>query len=263
VSIDDRTRRTSGTMRWVILIFASAIVTSAAQAGPPFVTDDPETPPLHGWEINIPLSLEHETGESVIEAPVLDVNFGLTPNVQLMVEFAFLHATLDEDQTEHGLSDTGIGVKWRFMEEGPKAPQIALYPKVVIPTGDRRRGLGEGKASYVLPVVAQKSWGAWTVFGNLGGVLQNTQGSRDFWFQGVTVVREVGPHLELGVEEYGNSPTDLDEPSSLGFNAGGAWNVGKVVNVLFSAGRTFRGEAATTAYLGIQLLLGGAGESSE
>jgi len=180
-----------------------------------------------------------------------------------MVEFAFLHATLGESQTEHGLSDTGIGVKWRFLEESPKVPQIAVYPEVVIPTGDRRRGLGEGKASYVFPLLVQKSWGAWTVFGNLGGVLQNTKGSQDFWFQGVVVVREVGPHLELGVEEYGNSPTDRDEPSSLGFNAGGTWTVGKAVNVLFSAGRTIRGEQATTGYLGIQLLLGGAGESSE
>jgi len=244
-------------VRWATFLLLSVVVATGAQAGPPFVTDDPETPPLHGWEINIPLSLEHETGESVIEAPVLDINYGLASNVQLMVEFAFLHSTPGGSRTEHGLSDTGVGVKWRFVEESPGAPQIAVYPKVVIPTGDSRRGLGEGKASWVLPLVAQKSWGAWTVFGNLGGVLQNRPGSRDFWFQGVTVVREVAPNVELGIEEYGNSPTDLDEPSSLGFNAGGAWTVGKAVNVLFSAGRTFQGEAATTAYLGIQLLLGG------
>jgi hypothetical protein len=241
----------------------SAIIATGVQAGPPFVTDDPDIPPPHSWEINIPLSLEHETGESVIEAPVLDVNYGLTKNVELMLEFAFLHATTGGSNTEHGLSDTGIGVKWRFLEESPRAPQIAVYPQVVIPTGDRRRGLGEGKASYVLPLVAQKSWGAWEVFGNVGGVLQNTPGSRNFWYEGVAVVREVGPHVELGLEEYGNSPTDLDEPSSLGFNAGGIWTVGRSVGVLFSAGHTFRGVATRTAYLGIQLLLGGADQGSE
>jgi hypothetical protein len=261
--MDDRTRRTSGRVKWVILLLVSVVVAAAAHAGPPFVTDDPDIPPLHGWEINIPLSLEHETGESVMEAPVLDINYGLAKNVELMLEFAFLHASAAGGPTEHGLSDTGIGVKWRFVEEGPQVPQIAVYPQVVIPTGDRRRGLGEGKASYVLPLVAQKSWGAWTVFGNLGGVVQNRAGSRDFWYQGVAVVREVGPHVELGIEEYGNSPTDLDEPSSLGFNAGGIWELGDAVAILFSAGRTFRGEPATTAYLGIQLLLGGAGEGSE
>ena len=250
-------------MRWATSLLVSVVVATAAQAGPPYVTDDPETPPLHGWEINIPLSLEHETGESVIEAPVLDINYGLTSNVQLMVEFAFLHATLGGNRTEHGLSDTGVGVKWRFLEEDPQAPQIAVYPRVVIPTGDNRRGLGEGKASYVFPLVAQKSWGAWTVFGNLGGVLQNRPGSRDFWFQGLVLVREVSPSLELGLEEYGNSPTDRDERTSIGFNVGGIWKVADATGVLFSAGRTFRGEQATTVYLGIQVLVGGSRANSE
>jgi len=250
-------------MRWATLLLVSVIVTTAAQAGPPFVTDDPETPPLHGWEINVPFTLEHETAESVLEAPLFDINYGLTATVQLMVEFAFLHATLGENRTEHGLSDTGVGVKWRFLEEGPQAPQIAVYPQVVIPTGGSRRGLGEGKASYVLPLIAQKSWGRWTMFGNVGAVLQSRPGSRDFWFQGLVLVREVSPCLELGLEEYGNSPADRDEPSSLGFNLGGTWKVAHTVGVLFSAGRTVRGEQATTVYLGIQLLLGGAGESSE
>jgi hypothetical protein len=250
-------------VRWATSLLVSVIVAAAAEGGPPFVTDDPETPPFHGWEINIPLSLEQETGTSVIEAPVLDINYGLTANIQLMIEFAFLYSTTEETGTEHGVSDTGIGVKWRFVEEGPKAPQIALYPQVVIPTGDRRRGLGEGKASYVLPLVAQKTWGDWTVFANLGGVVQNEEGARDFWFQGVVVEREITPNLELGIEEYGNSASEVGEPSTLGFNAGGTWTLGRTVNILFSVGHTFHGESATTAYLGIQLLLGGTGEGSE
>ena len=250
-------------MRRVILIFVSVIAATAAQAGPPYVTEDPETPPLHGWEINIPFTLEHESGEQVFETPLFDINYGFRRNVQLKVEFALLNVRLHGATTERGLSDTGVGVKWRFLEEGRVSPQMALYPQVMLPTGDSERGLGEGEPSYVLPLIAQKSWGAWTVFGNVGALLQGTPDSRDFWFQGLVLVREVSPSLELGLEEYGNSPTDLDEPSSLGFNVGGTWMATDTVAVLFSAGHTFRGEAATTAYLGIQLLLGGAGEGSE
>ena len=263
MSIDDRTHRTWGRMRWATLLLVSVIVTTAAQAGPPFVTDDPETPPLHGWEINVPVTLEHETGEHVLEMPLVDINYGLNATVQLMVELAILQVRLEGGRTERSLSDTGIGVKWRFLDEGRLLPQMAVYPQVIIPTGDRGRGLGEGKPSYVLPLIAQKSWGRWTMFGNVGAVLQSRPGSRDFWFQGLVLVREVSPCLELGLEEYGNSPADRDEPSSLGFNLGGTWKVADTVGVLFSAGRTVRGEQATTVYLGIQLLLGGAGESSE
>jgi hypothetical protein len=34
-------------------MFASIVL-----AGPPFVTDDPEVPPVGGWEINIPFTLQ-------------------------------------------------------------------------------------------------------------------------------------------------------------------------------------------------------------
>ena len=183
--------------------------------------------------------------------------------MQLKVEFALLNARLAGDHTERGLSDTSVGVKWRFLEEDPHLPQMAVYPQVTVPTGDDRRGLGEGKPSYRLPLVVQKSWGRWTVFGNVGAVLQSRPGSPNFWFHGLTVLREVSPNLELGVEEYGNSPIDRDEPSSLGFNAGGIWMASETVGVLFSAGRTVRGEQATTLYLGVQLLMGGAGGSPD
>lgn len=244
-------------MRPAVLLLASVIVATAALAGPPFVTDDPETPPLHGWEINLPFILEHEAGEQTLETPLFDINYGYRGNVQLKVEFSLLNLRLDEGQTQRGLSDTSVGVKWRFLEESKGLPQIAIYPQVTLPTGDHQRGLGDGKPSYRFPVVAQKSWGPWTVFGNVAAVLQGTAGSRNFWYQGLTVVREVSHTLELGVEEYGNSPTDRDERSSLGYNLGGTWKVASSMNVLFSAGRTIRGEEATTAYLGIQVLVGG------
>jgi hypothetical protein len=263
VSNDGRAHRRSSRMGWVIVVLVSVILATAAQAGPPFVTDDPETPPLHGWEINMPFTLEHESGEQVLETPLFDINYGYRGNVQLKAEFALLNVRLDGGQTERGLSDTSVGVKWRFLEESSLLPQMAVYPQVTLPTGDERSGLGEGKPSYVLPLVAQKSWGPWTAFGNVGVVVQKWRGGRHFWFHGLTVVREVGPRLELGGEVYGNSPTDWDESSSSGFNLGGTWNVADTLNVLFSAGRTFRGEAATTVYMGVQLLVGGSGANSE
>jgi hypothetical protein len=250
-------------VRRVILLLASIAITTAAQAGPPFVTDDPETPPLHGWEINVPIILEHESGEQVLQTPLFDINYGYRRNVQLKVEFALLNVHVDGGQTERGLGDTSVGVKWRFLEEGRLLPQMAVYPQVTLPTGDDQRGLGEGNPSYRLPLVLQKGLGPWTVFGTVGAVLQSRPGSRDFWFHGLTVLREVSPSLELGVEEYGNSPTDRDERTSMGFNLGGIWKVADALSVLFSAGRTVRGEQATTVYLGMQVLVGGSGANSE
>ena len=56
------------------------------QAGPPFVTDDPEPPPPAGWEINVPFIIERTPGTTEMDAPLFDLNYGL-PDIQLKLEF--------------------------------------------------------------------------------------------------------------------------------------------------------------------------------
>jgi hypothetical protein len=255
-------QRRSRPLSWPTLLLC-VLISMPAQAGPPFVTDDPDIPPLHGWEINIPLTLEREGEERVLEAPLVDINYACRTNLELVVEFALLDVRTEDGGRHGGLGDTVLGLKWRFLEEGPGQPQVALYPQVTIPTGDGRRELGEGKPSYILPLVAQKSWGLWTVYGNIGAVVRNAPEARNFWFHGLAVTRELSERLELGGELYGNSPNDWDEIFSSGFNLGGTWNVADTFNVLFSAGRTFRGEAATTVYVGVQLLVRGSQAKTE
>ena len=53
---------------------------SAAQAGSPFVTDDPRPHPVGGWEINVPFILERTPGRTEMNAPLFNLNYGL-PNV--------------------------------------------------------------------------------------------------------------------------------------------------------------------------------------
>jgi hypothetical protein len=50
------------------------------QAGLPFVTDDPEPPPVGEWEINVPFFLQRTPGRTELNAPLFDLNYGL-PNV--------------------------------------------------------------------------------------------------------------------------------------------------------------------------------------
>jgi hypothetical protein len=65
-----------------IFVTWSLMLASIARAGPPFVTDDPEVPPVGGWEINIPFTLQRTPGSTDIQAPLFDLNYGL-PNIQL------------------------------------------------------------------------------------------------------------------------------------------------------------------------------------
>src|SRR6266513_5121544 len=83
------------------------------QAGPPFVTDDPEPPPPGGWEINVPFVLERTPGTIEMDAPLFDFNYGL-PDVQLKLEFPIKIVHEDRDGSAAGPGDLLLGVKWRF-----------------------------------------------------------------------------------------------------------------------------------------------------
>src|SRR5215472_16617186 len=86
----------------------------SAQAGPPFVTDDPEPPAPGGWEINVPFILERTSGKTEMDAPLFDLNYGL-PNIQLKLEVPVEIVHDDGDGTVSGAGDLLLGVKWRFL----------------------------------------------------------------------------------------------------------------------------------------------------
>ena len=227
-----------------------------AWAGPPFVTDDPETPAWHGWEINIPFTLENTPHALALEAPLCDLNYGFQPNVQLKAEFPLLYVHPSEGSPQLGLGDTLVGAKWRFLEERERSPQLGVYPQIHLPTGNGRRGLGEGQPSYILPLVAQKGWDKFTLYGDIGYVVQTRKGTRDFWYQGAVLLYELSDGLELGGELFGNSAEEAGGDWALAFNVGGQWTIREGYNLLFAAGHSLAGESTTTVYLGLQILTG-------
>src|SRR6476646_807261 len=60
-----------------------------AQGGPPLLTDDPGTPGNRNWEINIASTHFRSPGEREIEAPLLDINYGLGDRIQLKYEVPY------------------------------------------------------------------------------------------------------------------------------------------------------------------------------
>ena len=86
------------------------VLTETSKAGPPFVTDDPEVPPVGGWEINVPFTLNRTPGSTQMNAPLLDMNYGLP---QLQIEFDIPIAVSSDDRkgTNAGLGDLLYGIK--------------------------------------------------------------------------------------------------------------------------------------------------------
>ncbi len=224
-----------------------------AQAGPPFVTDDPEPPPPGGWEINIPFILDRTPSVTEMDAPLFDFNYGL-PNVQLKLELPIRIVHEDNDGTAAGAGDLLLGVKWRFFNNEQSQLQFGIYPQLLLPTGDRARSLGDDRAAFVLPLLAQKNWEKWTLYSNVGFWWQTGAKTRNYFYAGAVLEREINERLTLGVELFGNSPKERGGRSELAFNLGGVWKLSKHVNLLFAGGRDIVGDTTAMAYIGLQVL---------
>lgn len=240
-------------IRGLIFGIALLLVVDAAKAGPPFVTDDPELLPPGGWEINIPFILERTPGRTEMDAPLFDLNYGL-PEVQLKLEFPIKIVRDNTKGADAGAGDLLLGVKWRFLNNEKSQLQFGIYPQVLVPTGDRERGLGEGRPGFVLPVLAQKSWEKWTLYGDVGYWWQSAAGTRNYFYAGAVLEREISDRLTVGFELFGNSPTERGARSDVAFNLGGTWKLSEHVNFLFTGGRDIVGDTQAMAYIGLQIL---------
>jgi hypothetical protein len=237
----------------ITFVVGALLIFDSAQAGPPFVTDDPEPPAPGGWEINVPFILERTAGNTEMNAPLFDFNYGL-PNVQLKLEFPVAIAHEDSSGTAAGAGDLLLGVKWRFLNNEQSQLQFGIYPQLLLPTGDHSRGLGDGGSAFVFPLLAQKNWEKWTLYGNVGYWWQTGAETRNYVYAGAVLEREINERLTLGVELFGNSPKERAGRSELAFNIGGTWKLSKHINLLFAGGRDIVGDTTAMGYVGLQFL---------
>jgi hypothetical protein len=110
----------------ILLPFAFAL-SAHAQGGPPFRTDDPETPGNKHWEINFGWVGDRNPEAGAYQVPDFDINYGLGDRVQLKYEIPIaieetraLPTTATEPaipgQVIGGLGESLLGIKWRFYE---------------------------------------------------------------------------------------------------------------------------------------------------
>jgi hypothetical protein len=233
-------------------------------AGPPLITDDPDTPGKGRWEINVAytldLSARDDVGERTWEhaAPELDLNYGLFDNDQIKLEVPLLVLDLSGDEgARAGVGDAVLGYKFRFLDEDEAPLSISVYPQVGLPTGDSGRGLGAGGASLELPVQIGRRFldDRLFLYADAGYEEQFANGEEDLWFVGFAAEYEVAEGLTLCGElrhEFGVR----DAADDTLFNAGFKWRLGETASLLGAVGRSFDpgpgSGSSLLAYFGVQ-----------
>jgi hypothetical protein len=170
---------------------------SAAVAGPPYLTDDPEPTDAGHWEIYAFSAAEGR--RSTIDADAgFDLNYGAAKGVQLTatVPLNFSHAP--RDGWKGGAGDLELGIKYRFFNDEAHGVSAAIFPRAILPTASHSPG---EKTRFLLPLWVQKDFGGGTsLFGGGGYTINPGAGNLDFWQAAAAVTHDISKTLSVGVE---------------------------------------------------------------
>ncbi|MEI7706648.1 MAG: transporter [Chlorobium sp.] len=118
---------------------------------------------------------EHEAGVAEKETSgtlTAALTYGMTDNLDIVVGLPWQWGSLSVDgnlvSNDNGIGDTSVEVKWRFFECKKEEFSVALKPKVIFPTGDAQKGLGNGNISGGVLLIATKEWEHRALHGNIG-----------------------------------------------------------------------------------------------
>lgn len=214
-------------------------------AGPPYQTDDPEPTETGRLEIFLAAAATCSPTGSQSAFPQIQLNYGAVPDVQISYSGQMSFSAPADGPVIAGFGDTALSVKYRFLHEKDGLPQAAIFPQVLLPSGDASRGLGAGQAQYLLPLWLQKSWGPWTAFGGGGYWINRVENGKDWTFLGAALQRDLGEHVSVGAELLYHSASQVDGVDGTGVDLAMLWHLDKDHSLVFSAGRDLLGGSAT------------------
>jgi hypothetical protein len=235
-----------------------------AQAGPPFQTDDP-TPVDYGhYEAYIFSMLDGTPAELDPTGPAFEFNWGAVPNIQLHTILPFGAVIPSHNPAyfpggtgpiAYGITDTELGVKYGFIKQTRRRPQIGSFTMFEIPTGSYSRGLGVGRVWYKLPIWVEKEFGPWSLCGGIGyAVVPQTQ-YKNYLYGGFLVKREVSEKLELSAEVFSHAREGFaaaQTQASTMIDVGGYYHFKSPgLQLLFAYGHSIAGQTENYAYLGL------------
>ena len=237
-------------------------VTSPCIAGPPFLTDDPTPVDFGHNEFYVFGTLDRAFGSSAVAGPAIEYNRGILPQTQFHLVVPMAWNVPGHGGTATGIGDVELGIKYRFLDSADDSLQLGMFPMAEIATGSARRGLGNGRTWYRLPLWIQKSVGAWTFNGGAGVIINPAVGMKNATFGGLLAQYTFSPRWTLGAEVFRQNALAVDQPSYTLLNAGGYLNFSQNFSLLFSAGASVAGARHTVGYLGLYWTWRSAGSSS-
>lgn len=211
------------------------------QAGPPFITDDPDTVPYKHGELFFGSTGIKSKNEFYAFLPLFEADYGVLKNTQLHVIAPLTIDKKNGKSAHYGPGIIELGVKYRIINETKSMPQVGIFPLIEAPTGDSGKGLGNGKTQVFIPVWLQKSWGKkgkeWTAYGGGGYWFNPGKNNKDYCFFGSVIQFNINKFWWMGLETFYQTKAKINEHSSFGFNIGGGIKLNKNFQIIASCGK--------------------------
>jgi len=233
-----------------IAIFVACAVRGAfAQGGPPMITDDPGTPGNGRWENNLAIAFEHRPNEWSIDAPAIDLNYGVGEHIQLTLQTAPVLVKRSGQGLIGGVGGTEAALKWRFLDEATSGFDMSMFPRVIfnIEQSSVHRGLAEDGTRFQIPFQIAKTFGRLRVDAELGP-RASTVGRSD-WLYGIVCGFDLAKSTMLMAELHDESRMNFSR-DVLTLNVGLRHEFTENYILILSMGDELRSPDQPTALIG-------------
>jgi len=220
-------------------------LSAVANAGPPFVSDDPEPTDYGHYEI---YAFAQGSGarDSAESAFGIDFNYGAMPDLQLTAVIPIEVESPSAGATVAGLGNIELAAKVKFLHQEDTGWDVAVFPRVFLPSGSA--DVGEKHFSLLLPIWAGRSWADWSTFGGGGCVINRSGGSQDYCLVGWALTRRILPNLTVGGEVVHQGADSKGARASTGVGGGLIYDLNENVHLLAYAGPGLQNAAETAQY---------------
>lgn len=211
----------------LICLFFFLLCATNCLAAIPLITDDTGTQGKGNFQLELLGQYGHDK-EEVITARTTALSatltYGIIDPVDIILSIPYeVWRTENSGSTikDDGIADMAVEARWRFYEkEGLSA---ALKPGFTIPTGNEEKGLGSGRVTYHLYLIATKVIKPWEFDMNLAYIRnENTVGERkNIWFASFDAQTEVVKNLKLALDVGIETNPDSSSNTPLAYILGG------------------------------------------
>lgn len=222
-----------------------ALLSGTAMAGPPYVSDDPEPTDYQHYEIYL-FTNGMNARDGTSGAAGIDFNYGGMPDLQLTAVAPIAYASPTAGSIVAGLGNVELAAKYRFLHQSEIGWDVAIFPRVFLPTASAR--VGARHASLFLPLWLEKDWDKWSAFGGGGCELNRGGGSQNFCQAGWVLTRQILPNLQIGAEIVHQTADTKGGRASTGLGVGVRYDINNNFHLLGYVGPGLQNTAETARY---------------